>query len=250
MENIKEISAELIDDPINPMRSGLDRDGIDELAESIKKQGLINPITVRPKGERFEVVAGHRRFAACIQARVLRIACVVRELTDEEVFGIMAAENLERQDVDPVDEAIFLGRLVHNLNWTIEQAAEKLNRSAAWVNDRLAILDYPDYMIEIVRDGRLKLGVAKWLAQIEDDVYRKMYVESAVNHGMSVRQAEYIFRQYEMGLLIPSDKIEAVASEAPVGSVVRARAICARCGKLAEDPNLKNVFIHVECPEE
>ena len=272
MENIKEISAEFIDDPVNPMRSGLDRDGIDELAESIKKQGLINPITVRPvvwcavhskryedhqidgtpcaESLRYEVVAGHRRFAACLQARVLKIACVVRELTDDEVFGVMAAENSKRQDIDPVEWALFLNRLMGGDDSRIKQVAESVGFSVQWVEDRLEILNYPDYMIAGLKMGQLKLGVAKLLGRIEDDTYRKMYVDSAINHGMSILQAGYLLTQFQMGILTPSEKIGIVASESPAGPVAKAHAICARCGKMATDPNLKNVFIHAECPVE
>ena len=95
-EVVQEIMSDLIDDPVAPMRSDLNRDALFELADNIKQNGLINPITVRPAGARFEVVAGHRRFAACKIAGKIRIACVVRELTDDEVFAVMAAENLER----------------------------------------------------------------------------------------------------------------------------------------------------------
>ena len=150
---VKEIPVDQIDDPVNPMRSEVDGEGIGDLAHSIQKQGLINPITVRPKGDRYEVVAGHRRFAACLRARMINIPCVVRNLSDEEIFGVMIAENIERKEVDPVDESLFLGRLLDKLGWTVEQAAEKVGRSVQWVEDRLGILEYPDYMVAALKQG-------------------------------------------------------------------------------------------------
>lgn len=249
MSEVLEIYADRISDPENPMRSDIERETLFDLADSIKKEGLINPITVRPKGDGYEVVAGHRRFAACKIAGIVKIACVVKELNDEQAFSLMAHENLFRKDVDPVDEALFIGRLIHNMDMTIEKVAEKLNRSVQWVADRYEILTYPDYMVVVLKDGRLKLGVAKWLGQIEDDTYRKMFVDNAVNHGMSVRQAEYLFRQYELGLLTPSEKIMPSDIELPAGEPAKVKAICARCGQMAVDPNLRNVFIHKECPQ-
>src|SRR5574343_2047869 len=105
---VQEIFSDRIDDPKEAMRTELDRDDLFDLAENIKQNGLINPITIRPMGDRYEVVAGHRRLSACKIAGIIKIPCVVRELDDTKTFEVMAAENLERADVDPVDEAIFL----------------------------------------------------------------------------------------------------------------------------------------------
>src|SRR3990167_6512797 len=100
MPEVRNISIVDIVDPANPMRTEIDRDTIFELSESIKQQGLINPITVRPKDGKFEVVAGHRRFTACKLAVLNEIACVIRELNDDAAWSMMAHENLERQDID------------------------------------------------------------------------------------------------------------------------------------------------------
>src|SRR3990167_7076615 len=105
---MQEIYTDIIDDPVHAMRSDIDRAELFELADNIKQNGLINPITVRPVGNRYEVVAGHRRLSACKIAGKIKITCVVRALTDAEGFAIKAAENLERVDVDPVDEANFI----------------------------------------------------------------------------------------------------------------------------------------------
>lgn len=250
MQEIKNINAGQIDEPHDPMRTKIDRDAVWELSESIKRQGLINPITVRPVGERFEVVAGHRRFTACKIAGVISIPCVVRTLDDEAVQDIMAAENLERQDVNPVDEALFLGKMIGEDTTKIKEIALRLNRSEQWVNDRLEILTYPEYMIEQIQTGALKLGVASWLGAIEDDFWRKQYVDSAIRQGMSVTQARYLHDQWKMGVTPSSDNLFPDVSEISNGAVPAARANCAACGRIAIDPNLQNVFIHRECPSD
>ena len=249
-ETIKKIRSDEIDDPKNPMRSGLDNESLFELAESIKREGLINPIMVRPVGDRFEVVAGHRRFAACKIAGMVDIACVVRELDDTQTFEVMAHENLERLDVDPVDEALFLGRLIGEDENKIKEVAEKLNRSVQWVEDRLAILTYPDYLIEALKIGKIKLGVAKYLGAIEDDAYRFNFVQSAIRDGMSLLQAHYLFNQWKGGVFKDSAEIIPSDVDAPDRPAPKMRAICARCGQEAVSPNLKSVFIHEECPPE
>jgi ParB family chromosome partitioning protein len=250
LNEIKYINAADISDPENPMRSEIDRERVYDLADSIRREGLINPITVRPKGSRYEVVAGHRRFVACRIANVIEIPCVVRDLTDDQAQDIMAHENLERQDVDPVDEALFLGRLVGEDDAKIPNVAERLNRSVQWVRDRLEILTYPEYMIVAIRDGTLKLGVAAWLAPIDDDFWRKQYVNNAIGQGMSVLQARYLHDQYAMGVTPKSTDILPDESELARGAPAAPRAPCAACGKIAVDPNLQNVFIHKVCPSE
>lgn len=272
MENITEIYADKIIEPTDPMRSDMDRDKIDDLAASIKQQGLIQPITVRPifadgsntklvvgVGEptavgrevvKYEVVAGHRRFKACAIAGIVKIPCIVKEMTDQDVLAIRAHENLFRDDINPVDESIYIGKLVGDDETKISEIAKLLNRSVQWVEDRLNILTYPDYFIPAVRNKKLSLGVAKWLAAIDDDVYRKMFFNSAVNNGMAIWQAEYYYNQYAAGVfknsseVIPADD----SIDRPVPASVKAP--CARCGEMAEAPNLQSVFTHITCPQD
>lgn len=195
-ELVQEIMSDLIDDPENAMRSELDRDQLFELADNIKQNDLINPITVRPKNNRFEVVAGHRRFAACKIAGKIRIPCVVRELTDNESFAVMAAENIERQDVDPVDEAIFIQRYITQTGQEIEEVAKSLRRSKQYVETRLAIGQMPDYIKTSLKNGTLKLGVALALGQIENEVIRHSWIDRAIEQGVSVATAEFQLHDY------------------------------------------------------
>ena len=190
-EKIQEIFIDNIDDPKHAMRSELDRNALFELADNIKQNGLINPITVRPVGDRFEVVAGHRRLSACKIAGKIRISCVVRNLTDSEVFAVKAAENLERADIDPVDEAIFIAEYIEQTKLSPQQVAKVLRRSLVYVETRLAIGFMPDYMKEYLKTGELKLGAALALVQITDDKIRHVWVDMAVRDGVSVAQAEY-----------------------------------------------------------
>lgn len=196
MENIHEIYTDQIDDPKDAMRSALDRDGLFDLAENIKANGLINPITVRPCGNRYEVVAGHRRLSACKIAGKIKIACVVRELDDRQTFEVMAAENLERADVDPVDEAIFITRYMEQTGKSIPEIAESVKRSPQWVTSRLAVGQMPEYMRDYLKNGQLKLGVALVLAQIDNESTRHVWTDLAVRDGASIAQAEFWLYDY------------------------------------------------------
>lgn len=197
MEKIIEIFTDQIDDPKDAMRSELDREGLFELADNIKQNGLINPITVRPVGERYEVVAGHRRISACKIAGKIKIPCVVRELSDDQAFEVMAAENLERADVDPVDESIFIKNYIEKTGKTAAEVARSLKRSLSYVQSRLVVGEMPEYMQTYLKSKELKLGVALVLMEITDEATREVWTGLAVRDGANVAQAEYWLQDWK-----------------------------------------------------
>ena len=217
MDTIQHIFSDLIDDPKDSMRSGLDRESLFDLSEDIKKNGLINPITIRPVGDRFEVVAGHRRLSACKIAGIIKIPCVVKVLDDSAAFSIMASENLVREDVDPVDEAEFIIKMMSRTNQSIEEVAQNIRRSRQYVLDRLTVGEMPDYLKEFLRAKQIKLGAALALNQIIDDTTKRMWISMAVRDGVSVRVAEYWLTQWKMSQLPDAVVVENPLSELPAG---------------------------------
>ncbi len=218
----KEIYLDQIDEPQHAMRTDIDRDAVFELAADIKKNGLINPITVRPIlihavdcanidnldkeacreecTDRFEVVAGHRRFLAHRYGGMINIKCVVRYLTDDEAFAIMTSENLARTDVHPVDEAVHVGRLIEMYGGDLNKVCEVTSRSKQWVEDRISIASMPTYLQQPLKEGRIKLGVALAINQITDDVDREAVTGMAISQGASVMMAQYWLAQWRAGL--------------------------------------------------
>lgn len=230
-ELVQRIFADRIDEPTLAMRSEIPRDELWELAEDIKANGLINPITVRPHGDRFEVVAGHRRFLACRIAGVLNIPCVVREVDDAQLLGIMASENLARADVNPVDEAVFVSRMMNEKSMSMEQVAEVVRRSRAWVEDRMIVGSMPDYMQRFIRSGELKLGVALELFAIEPDDKRRVWVGLAVQDNITVRTAQYWKYQHTLGTLPEIAPATAADNAAPDASPRTPMFTCAIDGR-------------------
>ena len=222
-EIIEEIFTDQIDDPANAMRGEINRDGLFELADDIKQNGLINPIMVRPRfrhsekcvykeGEkmpscegicfgRFEVVAGHRRLGAHRIAGIIKIKCVVRELSDEQAFAIMTAENLAREDVPLLDECRHYKTAMERFGKSIKEIAGAARRSVGYIESRLAIAEMPDYMQNYLQSGELKLGAALMLVQITDDITRRLWVDMAVRDGVSVAQAEYWLHGWKVNQL-------------------------------------------------
>ena len=244
----KEILIDEITVPKILMRDEKEEEGLSELAWSIKRMGLINAITVRPKGGKYELVAGWRRLKAHGLIPKTHIRALVKDYTDDESFDIMAHENLFRQDVDPVDEAIFIAKILESGKFGEEELAKRFNHTVDWIKDRMAILTYPDYLIAYLKKRKIPLGVAKYLGAITDEVYRKMYVDQAAAFGTTVVQAEYLHRQWEMGLLAPSETIIPPPSTELGREAPKVKVQCKKCGKTAISPNIENVFIHKECP--
>lgn len=208
MDKIELVYTDRISLPPNNMREHIDRDSLYELADDIKKNGLISPITVRPKDGKYELVAGQRRYLAHQIAGLIQIRCIVKNLSDDEAFAIMTSENLERVDVNPVDEAKHVGRLVERSNGDLKQVAKIVRRGEKWVKDRLAVSQMPDYMQELLADKKISLGVALELVQITDDRIRQMWCEMAARDGVSVDQANYWVHGWRVNNLPNAEPME------------------------------------------
>lgn len=250
LDTLLEIYHDQITPPEEAMRQDMDRDELELLANSIKANGLLEPIILRWHNDRLEIVAGHRRFVANGMIGNSKIKCIVREMTDDEMMTQRAHENLIRSNIDPVEEAVYIAKLVGEDETKVPAVAKMLGYSESWVSDRLNILTYPDYFIGPLKAGKITLGVAKALAQIEDESYRKMFFDEAVRNGMRQWQADHVLNQYLEGVFKPGVDINPtdVIPETREKVIIRQR--CAACGGIAETPNLESVFCHIKCPTE
>lgn len=230
-EMMQEIFSDLIDLPEKQMRRDIDRDELHVLAESIKEKGLIAPITVRSKGERYELVAGQRRLLACRIAGIIRIPCIVRILDDASALDIMATENLERRDVDVLDEANFISLVMKETNANIAQMAERLHRSVQYVRDRITVGDMPEYMQAHLKSGALKLGVALALIKITPDEKRRVWIGLAVEKNITIREADYWAYQHELGTLPEVRPLDSDMPDAPANEYRPLLVKCALDGK-------------------
>lgn len=244
MEDIKEVFIDKIDDPKSPMRAEIKDDTIWELAENIKQNGLINPITLKKVGERFEVVAGHRRFTAIKLLGHIKIKAIVRELNDSEAFAIMASENLERKDVDIVDEAKFITEFMNKSGLDAKETAIKLRRSEKYVIDRLLVSEMPGYVQEYLKEGKIKLGVALALGQIENPVIREKWLHLAAEQGISVATAQYQAQDYKANKNLYDGIVE---ENSESNDLIPPKAVMMRCaidGNEYDVRLIKHVFIY------
>jgi ParB family chromosome partitioning protein len=176
-------------------RTGMDPERLKELADSIRAQGLIQPIVVRPIGrEHYEIIAGERRWRAAQLAELSEVPCVVREVPDQATIAMALIENIQREDLNPLEEASALDRLIEEFHLTHQQAAEAVGRSRAAVSNLLRLLDLPPEIKALLEQRKLEMGHARALLTLPAAEARKL-AETAAEQGWSVRELEERARQ-------------------------------------------------------
>lgn len=183
--------ADLPIDRVSPNKDQPRRDfsqaALEELAESIRAKGVLQPIIVRPVGDRFEIVAGERRWRAAQMAQLHRIPAIVRDLTDGEVLEIGIVENIQRADLNAIEEALAYSQLIDRFGHTPEMVADALSKSRSHVANLLRLLKLPDSVKTYVREGRLSAGHARALINAENPAALAARV---IDKGLSVRETE------------------------------------------------------------
>ncbi|MDA0961411.1 MAG: ParB/RepB/Spo0J family partition protein [Proteobacteria bacterium] len=164
------------------------REALDELAESIRGKGIIQPLIVRAKGENlYEIVAGERRWRAAQQAQLHEVPVILRDFDDTEVLEIAIIENIQRADLNPVEEAAGYRQLMERFGHTQEKLAEALGKSRSHIANLLRLLTLPGAVQEMLQDGRLTAGHARALVTAEDPF---ALAQDVVRKGLSVRETE------------------------------------------------------------
>lgn len=170
-------------------RSVMDPERLVELADSIRAQGLIQPIVVRASGGGFEIIAGERRWRAAQQAGLSEVPCVVREVDDRATVAMALIENIQREDLSPLEEAGALQRLIDEFDLTHQQAAEAVGRSRAAVSNLLRLLELPQEIRRLLESGGLEMGHARALLTLPEARAVALAREASAK-GWSVRELE------------------------------------------------------------
>lgn len=231
MSTLKTIPLELLVEPTDAHRVNVSEQALNELADSIRDIGLLNPIIVRPiANDRYEVIAGHRRLMAHKILREPHIDCFVRDATDDQVEQGRFAENLQREQLSPMEEAVALKRYCQNSGRKPSEVARSLNRTEWWVKHRLALIEMPGELCDMVHAGELAAGTALELAKVADDAHRKYLLEYAVRSGANVGVIREWVNQWELQQL-NTPGVEAPKPDLPVaGQEVVIQMPCYLCG--------------------
>lgn len=192
--------AQIVPHPDQPRRH-FDEAALDELAASIAQRGVIQPIVVRPMGEgRYQLVAGERRWRAAQKAQLHEIPALVRELTERDVMALALIENLQREDLNPIEEARAYNRLAESEGLTQAEIARMVDKSRSHVANIQRLLALPEPVIEMVERGSLSMGHARALIGSEE---AQDIAETAVSQQMSVRDVEKLVRRKTRGETTP-----------------------------------------------
>jgi ParB family chromosome partitioning protein len=174
----------------NQPRKHFDEESLDELSDSIRQNGLIQPILVRRRGDHYEIVAGERRYQASKRAGLVTVPVVVKDVSNEDMLKIALIENLQREDLNPIETAMGYRRLIQENGLRQQDLAELLSRSRSSITNSLRLLELPEVVQELLRDGKLTPGHARAILSVDGEDNRVKLAEKVVREGLSVRQTE------------------------------------------------------------
>jgi len=217
-EVLRKLQIDLLQPGKYQPRREMDEAKLSELSESIKAQGVIQPILVRQvEGGRYEIVAGERRWRASRLAGLDEVPVVVRELEDRTVIAMALIENIQREDLNPLEEAEALQRLISEFSLTHAEAAQAVGRSRASVSNLLRLIDLPAGVRVLLESRRLEMGHARALLTLAPELATKL-AQDAADEGWSVREVEHRAQQFAAGK-VPGARKARPAPSAPQADI-------------------------------
>ena len=202
--DVLRIPVDLIEpNPFQP-RMSFDPEALQELADSVRTFGLIQPLTVRKKGSKYQIISGERRFRACTMAGMDMIPAYIRDANDQGMLEMAIVENIQRENLDPIEVAMSYQRLMEECRLTQEQMADRVGKKRASVANQLRLLKLPAKVQHDLKVGLVSVGHAKVLLGVDDPKAQEMLCDLIVRRGLSVRQLEEKVKALEKG--VPEEK--------------------------------------------
>ena len=189
-DEIREIETDLIQRGQQQPRTFFDEAKLEELAQSIRTTGIIQPLLVRPSGGLFELVAGERRWRAAQIAGLTRVPAIIREIPDERLLEFALVENIQRQELNPIEEANAYKRLIDSLGLTQDEVARRVGRDRTFITNYLRVLRLPTDIQALLEAEKLTFGHARTLLAVQDPVIQRRFAQKIVKHNWSVRETE------------------------------------------------------------
>lgn len=247
MNEIKQIPIDKLRTGTHDTRLEIDDEGINDLAASIYRIGIIVPLLVCPDGDNYCIISGHRRFAAALRVGLSDLPCCVREDSGPVATEISIAENLFRADLTPLEQATAIKDIIDQKIMDIQQIAAAMHRSLHWVSAQLDILNWPADILEVIHNGMLSVSAASNLAFVEDKTYREFLLRNAVEQGATARTTAAWLQAWRAAM--PPEK---AITQPAVGTGDRAtpalpQALCIVCNQLLRTDALAMVLICTGC---
>ena len=194
-DQIVDLGLDQIEPNSEQPRSRFEEAALDELAASITSNGIVQPIVVRPHGVKYQIVAGERRWRAAQRAGLHRVPVVVREVPDEKLLELALIENIQRQELNPVEEARAYRKLIDSIGLTQEMIAERVGRERSLISTSLRLLTLPGEVLEFIEEGRLTAGHGRALLLTDDRAAQIRVAKSIAGSGISVRETEALIKR-------------------------------------------------------
>jgi ParB family chromosome partitioning protein len=196
-EVIHQLAVELIDRNPYQTRAHVDEGGLQELADSIKATGVLQPVTVRAvPGGRYQLIAGERRWLASQRAGKPTVPAIVRQVSNEQAMEMTIIENLQREDLNPIEQARAFERLAHEFGLTQEQISVRTGKERSSVANFLRLLRLPEHVQTYVAGGHVSVGHAKALLSLDSPEAMAKIAERVITHGLTVRQTEEVVNDW------------------------------------------------------
>lgn len=219
---------------VNQPRKTFNEDKIEELAASIQEHGIIQPIVVRKKKKGYEIVAGERRWRAARKAGLTEVPCLLKELTDEQNMLIAIIENMQREDLNPIEEAEGLHQMVETFGLTQEQVSKSVGKSRPYITNSLRLLKLPEYIREKLALGLITAGHGRTLITIDDEITRRQLCDKIIEEGLSVRETEKLVASIGKPKKKPAQKgknVDTVKVEEELKSILGTKVTITENGK-------------------
>ena len=186
--------TKLIVNPYQP-RQIFNEEALLELAESIKEHGIIQPLVVRKSGKKYEIIAGERRFRAAKIAGLTEVPAIIKEMSEQQMMEIAILENLQREDLTPIEEAEAYCSLIEKLNFTQEELARRLGKSRSHIANHIRLLKLPEEVRRFINEGKLSMGHGRTLLGLKEKGSIKEVADRVIAQGLNVRQVEALVQQ-------------------------------------------------------
>ena len=194
-EELREVDIDLIQPGKEQPRTRFSEERLEELAQSIRNNGVIQPILIRARGDGFELVAGERRWLAAQKAGLKRIPAIVREIPDDRVLELALVENIQRQELNPIEEANAYLRLINTLGVRQEELAQRVGKDRSSVANYLRLLKLPPDLQMLVEEEKLSMGHARCLLGLDGVDEQRRFARRIIEKRMSVREVERAIQQ-------------------------------------------------------
>ena len=181
--------SELRSNPYQP-RQVFKQEALQELSDSIKEHGVFQPIIIKKSIKGYEIIAGERRVKASQMAGLDEIPAIIRDFTDEEMMEIALLENLQRENLNPIEESRAYKKLIETLNITQEELAKRLGKSRSYITNMIGLQTLPAPIQDMISDNKMSMGHARVLSKLENENQQKELADKIIEDGMSVRELE------------------------------------------------------------